>query len=224
METELNHLTANMAELEAENNNLRAELAELRAQVPVAYMHNKRVDVIHTSVKSLLSDFAVNSGPESMLRPIDKQEHYTIPLYAAPVPAQPAADVAAIAKAVRDIPSRIESLGGQRFAYVKLSEVIDTIYSMAGKHPAVPDDVAKDAALKLVSELQTLSEAAYGEYVSVTQNTECLGWKSKINAGTFGESELKAHRTADNWLGKHRAYSDAATKLAAILAAKENKP
>lgn len=86
---------------------------------------------------------------------------------------------------------------------------------------AVPHDVAKDAALKLVSELQTLSEAAYGEYVSVTQNTECLGWKSKINAGTFGESELKAHRTADNWLGKHRAYSDAATKLAAILAAKE---
>jgi hypothetical protein len=67
---------------------LRAELAELRALVsePVAWMHNKRVDVIHTSVKSLLSDFAVNSGPESMLRPIDKQENYTIPLYAHPVP------------------------------------------------------------------------------------------------------------------------------------------
>ncbi len=134
METELNHLTANMAALESENNKLRAELATsnrclfqmqeaakvlsaelagLRAQVPVAYMHNKRVDVIHTSVKSLLSDFAVNSGPESMLRPIDKQEHYTIPLYARPVPpaavpddvAKDAEVGAAIERACRDLPA-----------------------------------------------------------------------------------------------------------------------
>lgn len=126
-------------ELRRERDESRRLLDEALAQEPVAYLHNKRVDVIHTSVKSLLSDFAVNYGPESMLRPIDKSEHYTIPLYAAPVPAQPAADVAAIAKAVRDIPSRLESLGGQRFAYVKLSEVIDTIYSVAGKQPAVPD-------------------------------------------------------------------------------------
>lgn len=75
-----------------------AALADARAQKPVAYMHNKRADVIHTSVKSLLSDFAVNSGPESMLRPIDKSEHYTIPLYAAPVPAQPAAVPEAVEK------------------------------------------------------------------------------------------------------------------------------
>ena len=73
------------AELEAANR----LLDDARAQVPVAYMHNKRADVIHTSVKSLLLDFSVNYGPESMLRPIDKAEHYTIPLYAAPVPAQP---------------------------------------------------------------------------------------------------------------------------------------
>lgn len=94
---------------------LRAELAELRALVsePVAWMHNKRVDVIHTSVKSLLSDFAVNSGPESMLRPIDKQENYTIPLYARPVPpaavpgdvAKDAEVGAAIERACRDLPA-----------------------------------------------------------------------------------------------------------------------
>jgi len=147
MESEIETLRAQVAALEA-------RLREAGEQVPVAYMHNKRADVIHTSVKSLLSDFAVNSGPESMLRPIDKSEHYTIPLYAAPVPAQPAADVAAIAMAVRDIPSRIESLGGQRFAYVKLSEVIDTIYSVAGKQPAVPEAVAKDAeAVAYLTEL-----------------------------------------------------------------------
>lgn len=69
-----------------ERDESRRMLDDARAQEPVAYLHNKRVDVIHTSVKSLLSDFAVNSGPESMLRPIDKQEHYTIPLYASPVP------------------------------------------------------------------------------------------------------------------------------------------
>ncbi len=231
METELNHLTANLAELEAENNKLRAELAELkelsshpvaaklylslkkrfsdidhervqaqeelaelRARVsePVAWMHNKRVDVIHTSVKSLLSDFAVNSGPESMLMPIDKSEHYTIPLYAAPVPAQPAADVAAIAKAVRDIPSRIESLGGQRFAYVKLSEVIDTIYSMAGKHPAVPDDVAKDAML--------------------------IYEKALVKLATLGNEPLLGN-SSGNVIAQ-----DALAQAAAILAAKENKP
>lgn len=77
-------------ELRRERDESRRLLDEALAQEPVAYLHNKRADVIHTSVKSLLSDFAVNYGPESMLRPIDKSEHYTIPLYAAPVPAQPA--------------------------------------------------------------------------------------------------------------------------------------
>lgn len=88
---EIQQLRAQVAALEA-------RLREAGEQKPVAYMHNKRADVIHTSVKSLLSDFAVNSGPESMLRPIDKSEHYTIPLYAAPVPAQPAVPEA-VAKA-----------------------------------------------------------------------------------------------------------------------------
>lgn len=46
-------------------------------------------------------------------------------------------DVAALASAVRDIPDRIKALGGQRFAYVKLSEVIDTIYAHASQ-PAAP--------------------------------------------------------------------------------------
>lgn len=81
---------AQLNAMRKERDESRRMLDDARAQEPVAYLHNKRVDVIHTSVKSLLSDFAVNSGPESMLRPIDKSERYTIPLYAAPVPAQPA--------------------------------------------------------------------------------------------------------------------------------------
>lgn len=71
--------------------------------------------------------------------------------------AKPAADVDAIAKAIVDIPSRVESLGGQRFEYVKLSEVIDTIYSVGGKQPAaVPEAVAKDAAAILVQALEEI--------------------------------------------------------------------
>jgi len=51
-----------------------------------------------------------------------------------------------LAKRIRDIPSRLESLGGQRFAYVKLSEVIDTIYAAAPAQPPAPAIAAYMAA------------------------------------------------------------------------------
>ena len=49
---------------------------------PVAWMHNLpgRVDVIHTEVKNLLARQAVESH-QGFHRPLDKTEHYTIPLY-----------------------------------------------------------------------------------------------------------------------------------------------
>jgi hypothetical protein len=121
-----------------------AALADARAKKPVAYMHNKRADVIHTSVKSLLSDFAVNSGPESMLRPIDKSEHYTIPLYAAPVPAQPA---------VPDfIPALYSWLARAHFDNqqdeVTASRFGQQLHAWITAQPsAVSEAVAKDAAL-----------------------------------------------------------------------------
>jgi hypothetical protein len=62
-------------------------VAELEAQEPVAWMHETRVDVIHDSVKTLLKTLSEGAGPESLHRPIDKSERYTIPLYAGPVPA-----------------------------------------------------------------------------------------------------------------------------------------
>ena len=45
---------------------------------------------------------------------------------------------ASLARAIRDIPSRLEPLGGQRFTYVKLSEVIDTIYAAPVPQPSQP--------------------------------------------------------------------------------------
>lgn len=51
-------------------------------QEPVAWLHSNpdRVDVIHTQVKALLN------GAGSFHRPLDKTEHYTIPLYTHPAP------------------------------------------------------------------------------------------------------------------------------------------
>ncbi len=56
---------------------------------PVAWMHDEpgRVDVIHTAVKKLLHDSHEAAG--YLHRPLDKSGRYTIPLYAAPVAAQP---------------------------------------------------------------------------------------------------------------------------------------
>lgn len=75
-----------------DNERLRAELraalarvAELERQEPVAWMHDQpnRVDVIHRDVKDLLQ--RVPGSSRGIHRPLDVSEHYTIPLYTAPV-------------------------------------------------------------------------------------------------------------------------------------------
>ncbi|WP_185833692.1 hypothetical protein [Pseudomonas aeruginosa] len=60
-------------------------VAELERQEPVAWMHDQpnRVDVIHRDVKDLLQ--RVPGSSRGIHRPLDVSEHYTIPLYAAPV-------------------------------------------------------------------------------------------------------------------------------------------
>ncbi|WP_427197174.1 hypothetical protein [Pseudomonas aeruginosa] len=62
-----------------------ARLQELERQQPVAWMHDQpnRVDVIHRDVKDLLQ--RVPGSSRGIYRPLDVSEHYTIPLYAAPV-------------------------------------------------------------------------------------------------------------------------------------------
>ena len=62
-----------------------ARVAELEKQEPVAWMHDQpnRVDIIHRDVKELLQ--RVPGSNRGIHRPLDVSEHYTIPLYAAPV-------------------------------------------------------------------------------------------------------------------------------------------
>lgn len=64
---------------------------------PAAWMHDSpdRVDVIHAAVKKLLIDSHDNAG--HLHRPLDKSEHYTVPLYTAP---QPAPDVAKVVESL----------------------------------------------------------------------------------------------------------------------------
>lgn len=71
--------------MEMEIQELKTKLAELEKQEPVAWMHDQpnRVDVIHRDVKDLLQ--RVPGSSRGIHRPLDVSEHYTIPLYAAPV-------------------------------------------------------------------------------------------------------------------------------------------
>ncbi|HFT6912751.1 TPA: hypothetical protein ACGR4A_001963 [Pseudomonas aeruginosa] len=69
----------------AERDAALARVVELERQEPVAWMHDQpnRVDVIHRDVKDLLQ--RVPGSSRGIHRPLDVSEHYTIPLYAAPV-------------------------------------------------------------------------------------------------------------------------------------------
>lgn len=71
--------------LRSERDAALARVAELERQEPVAWMHDQpnRVDVIHRDVKDLLQ--RVPGSSRGIHRPLDVSEHYTIPLYAAPV-------------------------------------------------------------------------------------------------------------------------------------------
>lgn len=71
--------------VEQERDAAQARVAELERQQPVAWMHDQpnRVDVIHRDVKDLLQ--RVPGSSRGIHRPLDVSEHYTIPLYAAPV-------------------------------------------------------------------------------------------------------------------------------------------
>lgn len=71
---------------------------------------------------------------------------------------------------------------------------------------------------KIVSDLRSRSESAYCQYISQMRKPECLGFEHKVSAGTFGDLELSAHTLAGELLGKHRAFAEAATAIAALPA------
>lgn len=88
-EAEIARLDGLVSGRTAERDAALARVAELERQQPVAWMHDQpnRVDVIHRDVKDLLQ--RVPGSSRGIYRPLDVSEHYTIPLYAAPVaPAQ----------------------------------------------------------------------------------------------------------------------------------------
>ncbi len=62
---------------------------------------------------------------------------------------------------------------------------------------------------------QAMADRAYCNYIEQLRRDECLGWEHKVKTGKFGEVELKAHKKAAEYLGAHRAFSEAAKLIAA---------
>lgn len=69
----------------------------------------------------------------------------------------------------------------------------------------------------LISELQGLSNDAYVRYIQQLRQDECLGADYKMEKGKFNSDNLKAHCTALQWLGKHRAYEESISLLRKIV-------
>lgn len=106
---------------------LREALAEAEKAKPVAWMHNQRVDCIHNEVKELLQ----RAGGH-LLRPLDKTENYTIPLYTHP----PAA-----------LPESVETPNDVPYRHVPPKEVTSTTatFQLTGK--MLPRELAAEAEL-----------------------------------------------------------------------------
>lgn len=78
------------------------------------------------------------------------------------------------------------------------------------RHQKVEAPSSKDVVLR---ELKALSEQAYLAYISQTEKDLCLGEDIKMQQGKFTRANLNAHREAWEWLGRHRAYAEAARLL-----------
>lgn len=73
--------------------------------------------------------------------------------------------------------------------------------------------------------LQGLSDRAYSQYIEQMRRNECLGWEQKVKNRRFGEAELNAHTKAGEFLGRHRAFSEAVALLAKHeQAQRQNEP
>ena len=70
---------------------------------------------------------------------------------------------------------------------------------------------------ELLERLRARADNAYCDYISHLRRDECLGWEIKVQRGKFGEAEMKAHCTAAELLGRHKALHEAAGLLEEIL-------
>lgn len=69
----------------------------------------------------------------------------------------------------------------------------------------------------VLERMRARADNAYCEYIEQLRRDECLGWEIKIERGKFGEAELKAHCSAAEKLGRHRALHEAANMLDEVL-------
>lgn len=77
---------------------------------------------------------------------------------------------------------------------------------------------ANERVREALEELKGLADRAYCLYIENLRTPECLGWEHKVKTGKFGDMELKAHTKAAEFLGRHRAFSEAADAIRALLA------
>jgi len=58
---------------------------------------------------------------------------------------------------------------------------------------------------ELIKTYKASGDAAYGDYIAIMSRDVCQGVDYKIEHGKFGQEELRAHNSAREALGKHRA-------------------
>ena len=70
---------------------------------------------------------------------------------------------------------------------------------------------------EIAQKLRALADCAYSKYIDLMRSSECLGKKIKMEQGSFGDAELKAHCAAAEMLGRHYALHGAASMLCEAL-------
>lgn len=75
----------------------------------------------------------------------------------------------------------------------------------------------------VVSRMQARSDNAYIEYIGQCGRDECLGEEIKMERGLFKSAELKAHRSASQSLGRHKALFEAVEMVKEALSAAQSK-
>lgn len=70
---------------------------------------------------------------------------------------------------------------------------------------------------QLLERFDAISSNAYHRYIELCRKDECLGWEAKVDCKQFGYNELRAHMDAQEMLGKHRAFAEAAKMLREAL-------
>lgn len=58
---------------------------------------------------------------------------------------------------------------------------------------------------ELIKTYRAAGDAAYCDYIAIMSRDVCKGVEHKMETGKFGRDELKAHNSASELLGKHRA-------------------